>query len=185
MGTAMSTVLARARSRRRSLVALAAAMALVCAGGVAQATAVPVGDLQAKAAFLFNFARFVQWSTSTAPLVIGVAGDAALATMVAATVKGRTIAGREVEVRVVKPGDDPGDCHLLHFGPLAEVDALALLARVRGSTLTVGETPQFLRDGGMVRLFVEDQRLQFQVNRGRTTAAGLQLSSQLLSLAAK
>ena len=160
-------------------------MALACAGGVAQATAVPVGDLQAKAAFLFNFARFVQWSASTAPLVIGVAGDAALATVVAATVKGRTIEGREVEVRVVNPGDDPSGCHLLHFGPLAEVDALALLARVRGSTLTVGETPQFLRDGGMVRLFVEDQRLQFQVNRGRTAAAGLQLSSQLLSLAAK
>ena len=75
--------------------------------------------------------------------------------------------------------------HLLHFGQLAEVDALALLARAPNSTLTVGETTRFLRDGGMVRLFIEDQRLRFQVNRGRTAAAGLQLSSQLLSLAAK
>ena len=160
-------------------------MALVCAGGVAQATDAPVRELQAKAAFLFNFARFVQWPASTAPFVLGVAGDAALAAVVAATVKGRTIEGREVEVRVLNPGDDPSGCHLLHFGPLAEVDALALLAHVRGSTLTVGETPRFLRDGGMVRLFIEDQRLRFQVNRGRTAAAGLQLSSQLLSLAAK
>ena len=181
----MLTLFARCRSRTRSLVAFAAAIVLVCAGGVAQATEVPIGDLQAKAVFLFNFARFVQWPASTAPLVIGVAGDAALAAVVATTVKGRTIEGREVEVRVVSPGDDPDGCHLLHFGQLAEVDALALLARAPNSTLTVGETTRFLRDGGMVRLFIEDQRLRFQVNRGRTAAAGLQLSSQLLSLAAK
>lgn len=181
----MPTFLARCRSRPQSLAALATAMALVCAGGVAQATGAPTRDLQVKAAFLFNFARFVQWPASTAPLVVCVAGDQALAAAVARTVEGRTIEGREVEVRVVNPGDHPSGCHVLHFGQFAEVDALALMARVHGSTLTVGETPRFLRDGGMIRLFIEDQRLRFQVNRGQTAAAGLQLSSQLLSLAAK
>ena len=37
-----------------------------------------VSDSQMKAAFLLNFAKFVRWPPSTEPLVIGVAGDAAL-----------------------------------------------------------------------------------------------------------
>jgi hypothetical protein len=56
---------------------------------------------------------------------------------------------------------------------------------VRGPLLTIGETPRFLRDGGMVHIFLDNQRLRFQVNRGRVDQAGVKISSQALSLAAK
>ena len=65
------------------------------------------------------------------------------------------------------------------------LDTSALLAQIQGAVLTVGETPRFLRDGGMVRMFVEDQRMRFEINRRQTDLAGLKISAQLLSLAAK
>ena len=59
------------------------------------------------------------------------------------------------------------------------------MQRVRGPVLTVGETTQFLRDGGMVRFFVEDNNVRFQINQKNAEAAGLKISSQLLMLAVR
>ena len=59
------------------------------------------------------------------------------------------------------------------------------LQRMRGAVLTVGESTRFLRSGGMVRLYVEGQKVRFQVNQKNAEAAGLKLSSQLLTLAAR
>lgn len=169
---------------RRAICAAALTCAVVC--GAATAAANQVADVQVKAAFIFNFAKFVQWpSASSGPLVIGIAGDKALADTVAATVKGRTIDGRPVEVRTLAIGDNPDGCHVLHVGGGSDGDQAALLARVRGPVLTIGETPRFLRSGGMVRMFVEGQRLRFQVNQRQAESAGIRLSSQALSLAVK
>jgi hypothetical protein len=73
----------------------------------------------------------------------------------------------------------------LYLADVPPDDAAATLSRIRGPVLTVGETARFLRDGGMVRVYVEDSRIRFQVNRRQTDAAGLKISSQLLSLASQ
>ncbi len=145
----------------------------------------PVSEFQVKAAFIFNFAKFVQWPAESGALVIGVVGNEALAQAVTRAIEGRTIAGRSIEVRHLLATDSPAGCHVLHISNLAEQDTSALLVRVQGAVLTIGETPRFLRDGGMVRVFVEDRRLRFQINRRQTDVAGLRISAQLLSLAAK
>ena len=64
-------------------------------------------------------------------------------------------------------------------------DAAELMQRVRGPVLTVGETVQFLRDGGMVRFYVENNKVRFQISQKNAEAAGLKISSQLLMLAAR
>lgn len=169
--------------------AVLAATLLVLAPGVAHGRTLedqgPVSDIQVKAAFIFNFARFVQWPADTAPLVIGVIGDDALAQAVTKAIEGRTIGGRPIEVRRLLATDSPKGCHVLHISNLADQDTSALLVQVHGPVLTIGETPRFLRDGGMVRMFVEDRRMRFQINRRQTDVAGLRISAQLLSLAAK
>lgn len=184
----MAPGLRRIAAPRRRLAAWLVFCVLTAGLPAAAATdsADPMASTQVKAAFLFNFAKFVQWPAEAGPLVLGVAGDKALATAVANLVAGRTIDGRPIEVRALPGGRDPEGVHVLHVSSLlGDQNTAALLALVRGPVLTIGETPRFLRDGGMVRLFIEDQRLRFQVNRRQTDAAGLQLSSQLLSLAAK
>ena len=59
------------------------------------------------------------------------------------------------------------------------------MQRVRGPILTVGETAQFLREGGMVRFYLQNNNVRFQINQKNAEAAGLKVSSQLLALAAR
>jgi hypothetical protein len=59
-----------------------------------------------------------------------------------------------------------------------------ILKRLKSiSVLTVGETAQFIKEGGLVRFYVEGNRVRFQINNQGAEQAGLRISSQLLSLA--
>jgi hypothetical protein len=146
----------------------------------------PAGEVQVKAAFLFNFAKFVQWpGPNDGPLVIGIVGDDAFAEIVTKTVKGRSINARELQTRRLAIGDDPSGCHVVFVAAMRPHDAAELIQRVRGPVLTVGESVQFLRDGGMVRFYVENNKMRFEISQRNAEAAGLKVSSQLLTLAAR
>ncbi len=141
-------------------------------------------ESQVKAAFLFTFAKFVQWPAPVeGPLVIGVAGDERLADVLQALVKGRTFQGRAFVVRALRYADDPAGCDLLYIAPSREREDVGMLQRTHGAVLTVGETVRFLREGGMVRLFREDSRLRFQIDAKTAHKTGLRIHAQLLSLA--
>lgn len=145
-----------------------------------------IEESQVKAAFLFNFAKFVQWPTPPAgAMVIGVAGDRAFGELVDRMVHGRAINGRELVTRRLAYADDPAGCHVLFISGSQQRDVADMLLRTRGPVLTVGETVQFLRDGGMVRFYLENSRVRFQINQKNAEAAGLKVSSQLLTLAAR
>jgi hypothetical protein len=146
----------------------------------------PVGEAQVKAAVLFNIAKFVQWPGRTdSPLTIGIVGDDAFADVVATTVKGERINSRELVTRRLATGDDPAGCHVLFVGAIPARDAAEVLHRARGPVLTVGESVRFLRDGGMVRFYVENKKIRFEISQKNAEAAGLKVSSQLLTLAAR
>jgi hypothetical protein len=159
-------------------------LACACAGSV-RLQAQVLDEAQAKAAFLFNVMKFVDWPGSAqGPLVIGIAGDDRLAELVEAAVKGRNLDGRPIAVRRLRHDDDPAGTHMLFIAPARQRQDAELLQRTRGAVLTVGETVQFLRDGGMVRLYLDRARVRFQINAKAATDVGLKIHSQLLSLAA-
>jgi hypothetical protein len=172
----------------RPCATLRAVMALVVAGligGSASTRAEGVSDLELKAAFLFNFAQFVEWPPESGPVVIGIAANTALTAAVATTVRGRLIRGRALEARLLAAGDSTAGSHVVFIGDLSPDDASALLSRVYGPVLTVGETTRALRDGSIVRIFMEDRRMRFQINRKQAQASGVPISSRALLLAAK
>jgi hypothetical protein len=183
--TRLSTLVVRAWRP----VLLAGALACALPGAVPGSVTLEarqVADGQVKAAFLFNLAKFVQWPTPGAgPLVIGVAGDHTFADVVGQTVLGRNVDGRAFETRRLASGDDPSGCAIVFIGAMHSRDEDDWLQRIRGPVLTVGESAHFLRTAGMVRLYVEDRRVRFQVNQKSAEAAGLKISSQLLMLAAR
>jgi hypothetical protein len=166
---------------------LAGVLALVIPGPVlrgAASEAAAVDDALVKAAFLFNFTRFIEWpAPSEGPLVIGVGGDKAFADVVGRTVSGRSVNGREFQTRRLAIGDDPSGCHVVFVGVMPPHDAAELLKRVRGPVLTVGDTVQFLRDGGIVRFYIDKKKVRFEISRNNAAAAGLKVSSHLLNLA--
>jgi hypothetical protein len=185
---AMSLSAEFSRALRPAL--LAGMLALVAAGvggrGIPLAAAA-VSASELKAAYLYSFANFVQWpGPIDSALVIGVAGDDAFAQIVADAARGRNVNGRQFATRRLRSGDDPSGCQMLYVGVTMRTrEAAELIERVRGPVLTVGETAQFLRDGGMVQFYIDKNRMRFHINQKNAEAAGLKVSSQLLALAAR
>jgi hypothetical protein len=90
--------------------------------------------------------------------------------------------GRTVRITRLVERNDPHVCHILFVG--AELWAAPRRPRLDGApVLTIGDAPDFTADGGMIRVFVEQARLRYEINITRVQEVGLRLSSKLLSLA--
>jgi hypothetical protein len=142
-------------------------------------------EYEVKAAFLFNFLKFVEWpanapgAASDAPWVIGVLGHDPFGTLLSDTVRDKVVNGHRVEVRrYAKPGDVKG-CHILFIG---RVESAHMGTLSQPGVLTAGEAPGFLKSGGVINFYLEDNRVHFEISPAAAHSAGLRVSPQLLRL---
>ena len=142
-----------------------------------------------KAAFLLSFAKFVEWPpdafpTASAPLTFGVVGDDFVGHTLYGLVHGKTIKGRPLQVYRLKNGDDLTRIHMLFIGESDGSRTADVMKRLSGWTvLTVSDLKGFCELGGMIRLFVEDNDVRFEVNLDAAERAHLKVSSRVLTLA--
>ena len=142
-------------------------------------------EFQVKAIFLFNFVKFVQWPEQSGPLVIGIVGNSPIEAPLREAIKGRNAGGRALQIRRLNPEEELGGVHVVYISDAEARRTPEILRRAGGlAILTVGETVPFLREGGAIRFFVEQNRVRFQINAAAADRAGLKVNSQLLSLAA-
>lgn len=158
--------------------------ACVFAGAVTSTAQDVSLEYRVKAAYLLNFTRFVEWPPAAlaggAPFDICVAGRNPFGPVLGATVSGETAAGRMLVSRIVR--DNPAQCQVL-FVPRG-VAAAEYVPRVRTApVLTVGEAPDFLRQGGIINFVLEDGKVRFEINPDAATRSQLTISSRLLKLA--
>jgi hypothetical protein len=177
---------ARAGLNHRTAGGQAVRTALAALIVVLAATAVRAQDAaleyQVKAVYLFNFVKFVRWppADKSVPITICVAGRNPFGSALQEALRNELVDGRPVEARVVRE-PDPG-CNVL-FVP-AGVAAKPYIDAARGSaTLTVGEGPEFLAQGGMVNFIIEAGSVRFEIDAGAAERADLRISSHLLRLA--
>lgn len=175
---------------RRSLLFGAAALALILAAvpAGAQPLALSAQVYQVKAAFLYNFVRFVEWPAhngdAKAPIVIVVFGRDPFGPALDQAVWGKTINGRPLHVRRTRQASDVLPCHLVFVSAQERRRTPDLAKALEGAgVLTVGEAEDFLEQGGAVRFVMEDNRVRFVINLEAVRHSGLQISSRLLSLA--
>jgi hypothetical protein len=150
-------------------------------------TAQTVDEYHVKAAFVFNFAKFIQWPTEafktpSDPLVICVVGQDQMANSLRETVNGNAIDGRPVIIRQIAISQGPCDCHILFVGASA-MKRFRSQPKESTGVLTVGETPGFAADGGTINLKLEDGKVRFEINVSEAERQQLHVSSKLLSLA--
>lgn len=154
----------------------------------AQNSAVSASRL--KAAFLFNFAKFVEWppeafAERNSPFVIGVLDDDSFVDELEQTVVGKKIEDHPITVQAFRSTEESMKCHILFLN--SEKRRLTeILQRLRGSpVLTVGETDRFIETGGMINFIAENNKIRFQINHDAAKAARLTVSSKLLNLAVR
>lgn len=167
-------------------VALFALVALLLAPSALHAATAK--EHQLKAGFLYNFAKFVEWpadkldDADAGPLVIAVLADEAFNRELTKAVRDRFVKKHPVVVRRLLEADDLADVHLLFVGAGGEPE-LADSIRGRPGLLTVGESAEFARLGGVITFVLVDDKVRFEINQAAGEAAGLKLSAQLLKLA--
>lgn len=146
-------------------------------------------EYQIKAAFVYNFAKFVEWPGDTASsggpaLIIGVLGDDPFGQTLSDTVRGKTVNGRGLVVKRFPSLRELEPCQVLFLGSSVADHIPEILSRIQGTAvLTVGEGEQFALAGGMVGFMTEDNKVRFAINAQSAERAGLKISSKLLALA--
>jgi hypothetical protein len=144
---------------------------------------------QIKAAFLFNFSQFVEWppeafTSDKQPLVIGVLGADPFGTSLEAITHNEIVNGHPLAIARFATVDEVKDCHILFVNMRrTEITDEALLKLKQRSILTVGDSPGFIRQGGIIRFVMEDNKIKLQINPEAAKTSGLTISSKLLSLA--
>ena len=133
-------------------------------------------EYQLKAAYLFNFVKFVEWPSGvpSGPIVICVAGRNPSGNALAQTVRGELVNDRMLATRVISMPES--GCHV---GVPAEGGRQHAYLRAAGR----GESPGFIADGGIVNFIAEDGRIHFQISQGAAARVDLRISSHLLRLA--
>lgn len=142
-----------------------------------------------KAAYLYNFSRFVEWPArsegeKTVPFAICVLGKDPFGSILDATVSAKDAGAQGlVAKRLTKP-QDAGACQILFVGD-SEQDHLkeVLAALGKSSVLTVSDIPHFSERGGMIEFVLKGDRVRFEVNLTNAASAGLGVSSDLLKVA--
>lgn len=157
---------------------------------LADCPAAELGEYQAKAAFVYNFARFVEWPPAafkdgTEALVICVLGHTPFERTLDKAVKNKRIDGRSFAVRPVAEAKQLAGCHLLFVtGPGLE-SFRSLRAELHGSTglLVVGESEGFATEGGVINFKLAGARLRIEINLAEARRAKLIVNSRLLGIA--
>ncbi|MBP9714114.1 MAG: YfiR family protein [Sterolibacterium sp.] len=143
-----------------------------------------------KAAFIFNFTRFVEWpevAPVSAPAPAGrfqlctVGGGATAEAL--AVFEGKQAAGRMIHVASSVRGAALRGCQLIFVSESVH-DLSEILAEVRHlPVLTIGEGAGFISQGGLIALVREGGRLRFEVGLANAQGSGLKVGAPLLRLA--
>jgi YfiR/HmsC-like len=147
-----------------------------------------VDAARVEAAFLRNFAHYVIWprqafADDKAPWQVCIIGDDPFDDILDATFRGRTEQGRSFVVRRVSRGAQLKSCQLAYVAfRTAETRRAVLSELANHPVLTVGNAPQFLQEGGIIRFSVSDH-VEFAVNLDRANAVALKIPTKVLEVA--
>ncbi len=146
-------------------------------------------EYQLKAAFLFNFAKFVAWPTDAfqsdkTPISLCVFRHDPFSGALDEVIREKAINNRELLARRINDLPELRTCQLVFVSEREEKKLPEILSSLKGaSALLVGESADFAERGGAVQFFLENNKLRFAINVDAIQRARLQASSKLLALA--
>jgi hypothetical protein len=146
-------------------------------------------EYEVKAAFLYNFTRFVEWPESVSEknsFTIGVLGDDPFTETLEQTIKNKSVQGRKIFIHKYQDLNNLGSCDILYVGSFSRFPVDKILSHISSpGILTVGDSNDFMQKGGMIHLYLLDNKLRFEINLKAAAHSGLKISSKLLSLATR
>jgi hypothetical protein len=156
--------------------------------GPAAAQPPPSREYQIKAAFLYNFAKFVDWPPEAfrddgSPFVIGILGVDPFGEALD-SLKDKPVRNRRLVIRRLARVEEAEGCHILYVSSSARQYLRPVFDALRSSpVLTVSELDGFAQQGGLIGFVTVENKVQFDINHSAADRHRLKISSQLLKLA--
>jgi hypothetical protein len=146
-------------------------------------------EYQIKAVFLYNFTQFVEWPPSAftdphEPFVIGVLGEDRFGRYLDETVSGEKIGTHPLMVKRFQNVEDVKGCHIIFLSEPMTENMDKVISQLKGRTiLTVSDASEFIKAGGMIKFFNDNDKIKIRINLEAAKQANLVISSKLLRLA--
>jgi hypothetical protein len=146
-------------------------------------------EYQVKAAFLYNFAKFVQWpaeafQTANEPIVICILGQDPFGRSLEDIVIGRAIEGRSLTVRHISSVKQVTGCHMMFISAAEYKSSPPMLSEIKTpGVLTIGDSDASAADGVVINFKLAAGKVRFEINVEAAEREKLRISSRLLSLA--
>lgn len=154
--------------------------------GSASADDKNVHEDEVKAAFVYNFAKFVEWPAGkiNEHINLCILGDSPLGFSALKAIDGRTAQEKQLVTKLLNKSDDLKECHIVFIAASERNKAAQLLKSAHQQhALTVSDMDGFAKAGGAIGLMKTDEKIRFEINLLAAKEAGLVISSRLLSLA--
>ena len=175
---------ARIRSRLSFLLVLT--MCFYANNLMAQTTA---KEYRIKAAFLFNFANYVEWPPDTfkeanSPLTYCTVGEDPFEGVLDQSLNAKSVGTHPLRVQHLKAPENFQGCQIVFIGANEKKRIAAILESLKQTpVLVVGESSRFVQQGGTVGFLSEENTVRFEVNLDAAQRARLNISATLLSVA--
>ena len=146
-------------------------------------------EYQLKAAFLYSFAKFVDWppgsfASPQSPFAICILGLDPFGTAIDDTLRGKSIGEHPVTIERAKEPVEARHCQIIFVSSSEKLRLGEILMALRGANvLVVGESEDFADSGGTIQLMLEQNHIRFAINTDAAEGSGLRISSKLLALA--
>lgn len=167
---------------------LAALLLAALVGPGAAQDAAGVSPDKVEAAYLRNFARYVTWPASAfsderAPWRICILGSDRFEDVLEKTLQGRSEQGRPFEIFRARSVEQLPPCQIVFVGHDSAARRRAALDELRRRpVLTVGDAPEFLQEGGIIRFQVA-QHVEMSINLDQARAISLTIPAKMLEIA--
>jgi hypothetical protein len=165
-------------------------LSVVVSAAMLQAESAKPGEYEVKAAYLYNFGKFVRWPDNVPAegqtFSICVMGRDPFGKTLDAILDGGSWQGKPIAAKRILSVEDVSACNLLFVSASDSEQWGEILPVVQKlPILTVSDSPLFSRRGGIIEFILTENRVRFEVNVGAAEKAGLNINSQLLKIATR
>lgn len=144
-------------------------------------------EYEIKAAFIFNFAKFVEWpetqfTDAKAPLVLGILGSGPIGAALQ-SLENKIVRGRPLTIQQVEGLKDLSQCHMLYICKSEEPDLKRIIEQLGSEPiLSISDIQDFVKTGGHINLVIRQNKIRFIINSVAAKKVNLKISSRLLKL---
>jgi hypothetical protein len=162
---------------------------ILCSIDMVSAQSPPQSEYKLQAIFLYNFTRFIDWPGSafasrSEPFKIGIVGNDPFGSYLDEAVRGERVSGRPIVIERYKNARDVKDCHMLYISSKDQKEIKKIINTLADkNTLTISEDPEFVKWGGMIRMYSDDNKIRLQINDAAARKVNLKISAKLLNVA--